>query len=260
MHRPSSDTGPEQAGGRPGTTPPVPGRWSVHSQYTRRLAAPLFLAVVLLVLTVQVMAESGPSITLDRIVRDGTRNLADATGAAWLDGPMHTLADLGGPLPAGFTLAAAALFAAWRLRRAYPITIAAGAVLVVTVAVIAGKDLIGRTGPSESPLPADQWGFFPSGHTATSTICYGTAALLLGRVGSARAARWWRHGAVVSCAAIGLSLLWCDYHWLADVLAAWALCGIVLWAAAHLTARMATRPTHGPANRTRTGSGDRLAR
>ncbi|WP_439674893.1 phosphatase PAP2 family protein [Embleya sp. MST-111070] len=219
---------------------------------------------MLLVLTVQVMAESGPSITLDRIVRDGTRNLAGARGTAWLDGPMHTLADLGGPLPAGLTLAAAALFAAWRLRRAYPITIAAGAVLVVTVAVIGGKALIGRTGPSEAPLPADQWGFFPSGHTATSTICYGTAALLLGRVGSARAARWWHRGAVVLCAAIGFSLLWCDYHWLADVLAAWALCGIVLWAAAHLTTRMATRPTDRPtgrpADRPTTGSGDRLAR
>ncbi|WP_424636357.1 phosphatase PAP2 family protein [Embleya sp. AB8] len=180
------------------------------------------------------MAESGPSIVLDRTVRDGMRELAGASTTAWLDAPMHFLADLGGPLPAGLALTAAALFAAWRARRVAPLAIAAGAVLVVMIAVIAGKDLIGRTGPSGSPLPADQWGFFPSGHSATSTICYGMAALLLGRVGSARTRRLCTRTAVVLCAAIGFALMWCDYHWLADVLAAWALCGIVLGAAARV--------------------------
>ncbi|MFF7244012.1 phosphatase PAP2 family protein [Embleya sp. NPDC008237] len=167
-------------------------------------------------------------------MRNAIRDLAGASGAARLDGPMHVLADLGGPLPAGIALAAAALFATVRRRSAYPIAIAAGGVLVVTIAVIAGKDLIGRPGPSEAPVPADGWGFFPSGHTATSTVCYGIAALLLGRVGSARAGRRWALGAVVLCALIGFALLWCDYHWLADVLASWALCGIVLWAAARV--------------------------
>ncbi|MFI1381124.1 phosphatase PAP2 family protein [Embleya sp. NPDC020886] len=195
---------------------------------------PLILALVLVALTVQVVAESGPSLTLDRTVRNAMRDLAGAPGTAWLDGPMHFLADLGGPLPAGIALAVAALFAAVRTRRASPIAIAAGGVLVVTIAVIGGKDLIGRPGPSESPVAADAWGFFPSGHTATSTVCYGIAALLLGRVGSARAGRRWAAGAAASCALIGFALLWCDYHWLADVLASWALCAIVLWAAARV--------------------------
>jgi membrane-associated phospholipid phosphatase len=248
MHRPSSDTGPEQAGGRPGTTPPVPGRWSVHSQYTRGLGLPLILLFVLVALTVQVVAESGPSIALDRVVRDGVRDLVARPDLAWLDDPMHLIADLGGPVPAGIALAAATLFAAFRLRRAYPVVLALGAVAGVTVAVIGGKDLIGRPGPGESPVAADQWGFFPSGHTATSTVCYGVGALLLGRVVSAPACRRLRVAAAALCALIGFSLLWCDYHWLADVLAAWALCGIVLWAAALVPTRtrLRTRPPASP--------------
>lgn len=262
MHRPSTDAGPEQAGGRPGTTPPVPGRWSVHSQYTRGLVAPLIPAIVLVVLTVQVVAESGPSIALDRTVRDAMRELAGARGAAWLDRPMHLLADLGGPLPAGIVLACAALFATWRARGVYPLAIAAGAVLVVMVAVIGGKDLIGRPGPGESPVPADEWGFFPSGHTATSTVCFGIAALLLGRVGSARAGRYREWAAVLLCAAIGFALLWCDYHWLADVLASWALCAIVLWAAARVAdaAGLRPRPPAGPPSPSPRGSPPSSAR
>lgn len=203
---------------------------------------PLILAFTLAALTIQVVAESGPSLALDHTVRTAMRDLAGASGAAWLDGPMHALADLGGPLPAGIALAAAALFATVRTRRAYPIAIAAGSVLVVMIAVIGGKDLIGRPGPSESPVPADGWGFFPSGHTATSTVCYGIAALLLGRVGSARAGRYWATGAAVLCFLIGFALLWCDYHWLADVLASWALCAIVLRAAARVADAGGLRP------------------
>ncbi|WP_161356744.1 phosphatase PAP2 family protein [Streptomyces sp. SID3343] len=188
------------------------------------------------------MAESGPSIALDRIVRDGVRDLAARSDLAWLDDPMHTIADLGGPVPAGIVLAAATLFAACRLRRAYPVPLALGAVAVVLVGVIGGKDLIGRPGPGESPVTADQWGFFPSGHTATSTVCYGLGALLVGRVVSAPARRRLRVGVTLLCVLIGFSLLWCHYHWLADVLAAWALCGIVLWAAALVPVRARLRP------------------
>ncbi|WP_406286994.1 phosphatase PAP2 family protein [Embleya sp. NBC_00896] len=203
---------------------------------------------MLLVLTVAVVAESDPLRTLDRTVRDAVRDLAAGPGTAWLDGPAHALADLGGPVPGGIVLAAAALFATRRLRRAYPILVCLGAVAVVMIAVIGGKDLIGRPGPGESPVTADQWGFFPSGHTATSTICYGLAVLLLGRVGSAAARRRWHAGAAVLCALIGFALLWCDYHWLADVVAAWALCGIVLWAAARIldAAGLGARPPASP--------------
>jgi undecaprenyl-diphosphatase len=194
------------------------------------------------------VAESGPSIALDRVVRDRVRDLVARADPAWLDTTMHTIADLGGPIPAGTVLAAAALFTAFRLRRGYPVPLALGSAAVVTLVVIGGKDLIGRPGPGGSPVAADQWGFFPSGHTATSTVCYGLGALLLGRVVSAPTRRRLHVGAGVLCAVIGFSLLWCDYHWLADVLAAWALCGIVLWAAALVPerARLRTRPPAAP--------------
>jgi len=205
----------------------------------------MIMLTFLVALTVSVLVDAGPAIALDRTVRDATRDLVARPGAAWLDGPMHAIADLGGPVPAGLVLAAATAFTIWRTRRAYPIAVAAGAVLVVMVAVIGGKDLIGRPGPGESPVAADQWGFFPSGHTATSTVCYGLAALLVGRVVSGRP-RWWSIAvAGVLCGAIGFALVWCDYHWLTDVLAAWALCAIVLWVARR-HALLRVRPPASP--------------
>lgn len=191
----------------------------------------MIMLTFLIALTVSVLADAGPVIALDRTVRDTMRDVVARPGAAWLDGPMHAIADLGGPVPAGLVLAAATAFAVWRSRRAYPLVTAGAAVLVVMIAVIGGKDLIGRPGPGGSPATADQWGFFPSGHTATSAVCYGMAALLLGRVVSGGIRRGLIAAATVLCVAIGFALVWCDYHWLADVLAAWALCGIVLWAA-----------------------------
>jgi undecaprenyl-diphosphatase len=191
--------------------------------------------VLLAALTVQVVLDAGPLIPLDEAVRDGSRDLAAASALSWLDGPMHTVADLGGPVPAGIVLAVAYAFAARRkvrsghraaaLRAAVVTALAVG---VVSAAVILGKIAIARPGPDGGEVTGGEWGFFPSGHTATSSICYGAAALLLGAVVSARARRRWYAGTILLCGLVGFALLWCDYHWLGDVLASWALCGIVL--------------------------------
>lgn len=270
--------GLEQAGRRrPGTTPPVPGRRP--SPVRRSLPAPGLLLAFLVFLTVQVLADAGPLIPLDSAVRDGMRDLAAAQGLSWLDGPMHALADLGGPLQAGSVLLVCALATGWIAHRrvttaeagrrtdapepgtvprgtspaaeaqpaspgrAAPSTAAltrlyvavAVAVGAVSAIVIGGKILVARPGPGEHEIASGEWGFFPSGHTATSAICFGAAALLLGTVLGPRARRRVYTGAAVLCALVGFALLWCDYHWLGDVLASWTLCGLALWAAARFT-------------------------
>ncbi|GAA4979096.1 hypothetical protein GCM10023205_54400 [Yinghuangia aomiensis] len=287
--------GLEQAGRRrPGTTPPVPGRRP--SPVRRPLLVPGLLLAFLVFLTVQVLAAAGPLIPLDSAVRDGMRDLAATQGLSWLDGPMHALADLGGPLQAGSVLLVCALATGWIAHRramaaeteqptdargpeagdaavaatephqapraeasaalppasprgpapatpSSPGTAAltrlyvavAAAVGAVSAIVIGGKIVIARPGPGEHEIARGEWGFFPSGHTATSAICLGAAALLLGTVLGPRARRRVYAGAVVLCALVGFALLWCDYHWLGDVLASWTLCGVALWAAARFT-------------------------
>ncbi|MGW0660773.1 phosphatase PAP2 family protein [Streptodolium elevatio] len=231
--------GLEQAGGRPGTTPPVPGRWSAYGRSAlASILFPAVLAVFLVFLTVQVVVDAGPLIPLDEAVRDGVRDAAAASGLGWLDGPMHLLADLGGPVPGGVALVAACAYTCLRARdraaRLRLAGVAAASVAVVSVLVIVGKNAIDRAGPSGGEVTGGEWGFFPSGHTATSAVCFGTAALVLGTVLSPAARRRTYAGTPLLCALIGLALLWCDYHWLGDVLASWALCGIVLWTAARV--------------------------
>ncbi|MCF2530549.1 phosphatase PAP2 family protein [Yinghuangia soli] len=240
--------GLEQAGDRPGTTPPVPGRWSALARSGALL--PLLLALLLTALTVQVVADAGPLIPLDESVRDGMRDLAAASGLGWLDGPMHGLADLGGPLPGGLALAAAYAYAVQRTpprRRGVPhgahvfrlrlAAVATASVAVVSVLVVVGKMAIARPGTNEQPVAGGDWGFFPSGHTATSAVCFGAAALLLGCVLGSRARKRVYAVTILLCGLIGFSLLWCDYHWLGDVLASWCLVGIVLWCAARFLPR-----------------------
>ncbi|UGQ09880.1 phosphatase PAP2 family protein [Yinghuangia sp. ASG 101] len=187
-------------------------------------------------LTVQAALGAGPMVALDESVRDGLAAFSGASGPDRLDGVMHVLADLGGPLPGGIALTAAYVFAALRSpgRRAR-VGLAVTAVVsvaVVSLAVVAGKILIARPGPDGGTIASGEWGFFPSGHTATSAVCYGGAALLVGAVSSVRTRRRVYAGAGVLCALVGFALLWCGYHWLGDVLAGWALCALVLRAAA----------------------------
>jgi len=195
--------------------------------------------------TVQAALGAGPMIALDEAVRDGVAEVSDASGPDRLDGTMHVLADLGGPLPGGIALAGAFAFTALRTRdRRANVRLAvvtAVSVAVVTVAVIAGKVLIARPGPDGGAIPSGDWGFFPSGHTATSAVCYGVAALLLGTVLSARTRRRVYAGSGALCVLIGFALLWCGYHWLGDVLASWCLCALVLGAAARHVIRPGSR-------------------
>lgn len=108
---------------------------------------------------------------------------------------------------------------------------AAGAVAmsVVPLVVVTVKDAVGRPAPGKiHPGPAG-YGFFPSGHTATSAVAYGTATLLLLpwiRRAVLRAAL--AAATVLLLFAVGAALVWCDYHWPLDVAASWCM-ALSLW-------------------------------
>ncbi|MDT9683811.1 phosphatase PAP2 family protein [Streptomyces sp. TRM76323] len=186
-------TGPA---GRPGTTPPVPGR-------------PAFVVALLslcgfLLVTWQV-AVRGPLAALDE--RAG-RALA-GRGPAWLT---ELGADLGGLPVALPVLAAAVAYAVWRGRR-WQALCAGAAMALVPALVVPLKLLLDRPGPL-----TDATGYYPSGHTATALVAYGAAALLTRR-------RALVPVATVLTAATGTGLVLRGYHWPLDVVGSVLLFG-----------------------------------
>jgi undecaprenyl-diphosphatase len=184
-------------------------------------------------------------LALDRDARDAAARLRATGAGSHLDPLAQFLADLGGGAVAGSVLAVVAVYTAWWRRRRgaarwwWPPAVAAAAGAVVPALVVPAKALIGRTGPEGWPLGPDQLGFYPSGHTTTAAVCYGTAALLMPyhrRVFAAVAA-------LVSFA-VGPALVWCGYHWALVVVAGWCLTGLVLTVLYAVHARL-TAP--GPA-------------
>ncbi|WP_073754632.1 phosphatase PAP2 family protein [Streptomyces sp. CB03234] len=193
-------TGP---GGRPGTTPPVPGR-------------PAFLSATLLalfgVITWQVAAH-GPLARLDE---RASRALV-GHGPAPLT---ELLADLGNMQVALPVLAAALAYAVWRGRRAEALC-AGLAMALVPAVVVPLKLLVDRVGPLTS-----ETGYYPSGHTATALVAYCGAALLVHRR--------LLPVAVLLTVATGIGLVLRGYHWPLDVLASGCLFATLLPAARRL--------------------------
>ncbi|MGW2424198.1 phosphatase PAP2 family protein [Streptomyces sp. NPDC001709] len=156
------------------------------------------------------------------------------------------LSDLGNIQVAVPVLAAAVIYALWRGRaagtRLWWLPPAAAAVLMalVPVIVVPLKDWTARPAP---PVIPPGVGYFPSGHTATASVAYGSATLLL--------LPWLRSTAarrilVGGCAALVLGvsygLVRHGWHWPLDVVASWCL-GTVLLTALSLVP--------GPGRRTR---------
>jgi len=104
--------------------------------------------------------------------------------------------------------------------------------------VVPAKAWFARPGPYGLPLTPEQWGWYPSGHTATSAIAYGTAALLLVHALGPATGRPVAAVTALLCLGVGTGLVWSDYHWLLDVLASWCLAGLVLWALARTLRRL----------------------
>ncbi|MFH8754992.1 phosphatase PAP2 family protein [Streptomyces atroolivaceus] len=131
-------------------------------------------------------------------------------------------ADLGN-MQVAVPVLACAVLVAWfrRARRAalYAVlTMAAVPALVVPL-----KLWTDRQGPL-----TEATGYYPSGHTTTAMVAYGTAALLL----SPHLKRSWVTpvAAVLLTAATSVGLVLRGYHWPLDVVAAWCVGGVLLLA------------------------------
>ncbi|MGK4583231.1 phosphatase PAP2 family protein [Kitasatospora sp. HPMI-4] len=195
---------------------------------------PLTLLVVLTAISWQV-AVHGPLLGLDTAVQRAVHTLHHRLHSSALDRFGVLLADLGSSVPAIPVLFGAAGLAAWRqwrggMRRWWlPLPTAALAAVLIPALVVPAKSWFARPGPLGLPLASGQWGWYPSGHTATSAIAYGVGALLLGRTMAAAARRWLHAGTALLCLGVGAGLVWSDFHWLLDVTASWCLAGMVLW-------------------------------
>lgn len=214
--------------GRLGTLPPVPGRPT--------FALNLVLAVSLLLfalITWQVVA-GGPLVDADRwLLRRFQHAAARHRG---LHGIGQFFCDLGNAQIAVPLLAAAIGASAWRGRRAglsrwwaRPLA-AALAMAAVPLIVSVTKTLVARPSPGHRRLgPGSYPGFFPSGHTASASVALGAAALLvLPLLWNAALRKLLATAVLLVVAAVGVSLVWCGYHWPLDVLGSWCLCAALL--------------------------------
>ncbi|WP_033036989.1 phosphatase PAP2 family protein [Streptomyces monomycini] len=195
-----------------------------------------------------------------QVASDGPlRALDERFGRAVVHSPVPNalaefFADLGNTVVALPVLVLAALFAAWRGRRAavarwwLPPLAALVTMAVVPALVVPVKTWLARPGPPEMAGGAHA-GFFPSGHGATAAAAYGAVALLLAAPWAARPGR--THGPALAAAAgllglaVGIGLVRRAYHWPLDVLASWCLAGVLLAACAAVCGRWADRPHPG---------------
>ncbi|MEY9969427.1 membrane-associated phospholipid phosphatase [Streptacidiphilus sp. MAP12-16] len=213
---------------RPGALPPASGR------LPRALSSfwfPIALLALIVLLTEQVLVD-GPILGIDRWARTQVVHAVAANPYRLVDTLANGWTDLGSSAVAIPLLGLAAAAAAVRSRSWKPVlgAVLAGAALFATV--IPGKILIGRPGPEGQLVGPGDWGWFPSGHTSTAGVCLGTAAWLLATtwlLGSRDLRRALYAVTAMACTGVGLCLIWCDYHWLLDVVAGWCLSGLILW-------------------------------
>jgi membrane-associated phospholipid phosphatase len=216
---------------------------------------PGVLALILAFLTASVLAHS-PVLDVDRWIRSAVQAQANSARFRWLEGyryaPVYLLVDLGNNQVAVPVLGLSALIAAIRDRSVRPLLAAVVGVVLLLGTVIPAKILIGRAGPGLPPVAHGALGVFPSGHSATSSVCVGLAAVLL-----ARGLPAWARRAVLAimatvCFLVGAALIWGDYHWFTDVVAGWALAALIVMAALRVTGLR--RNARGPADTVRGGA------
>ena len=216
---------------------------------------PGVLAAILVFLTACVLAHS-PVLDVDRWVRSAVQAQAHSARFRWLErgpyAPVYLLCDLGNNQVAVPVLGWSALIAALRSRSVRPVLAAVVGVVLLLGTVIPAKILTGRAGPGLPPVAHGALGVFPSGHTATSSVCLGLAALLLARGLPGWARRGVLTGMAVACFLVGVALIWADYHWFTDAVAGWALAALIVMAALRATGLSGN--SGGPVDRVRGGA------
>ncbi|WP_062641609.1 phosphatase PAP2 family protein [Streptomyces maremycinicus] len=190
----------------------------------RAVLALLPPALLFALITWQVAAD-GPLLRADERV---SRALVRPGRAAEL------LADLGEVQVAVPVLVLVAGYAAWRGRAAgrarwwAPSVAALALMVLVPLIVVPLKMWTDRPGTPAVP-PAT--GYYPSGHTATAAVAYGSAALVLLpwlRTALTRRLALATSGLLVLAVSFGLVRR--GYHWPLDVVASWCLCTVLLGA------------------------------
>ncbi|MFC1414988.1 phosphatase PAP2 family protein [Streptacidiphilus sp. N1-12] len=212
---------------------------------------PTVLLAVLVVVTEQVIAK-GPLLGIDRWVRGQLLAGAAANPYPILNTYARWWTHFGSPSVAVSALTVVTLAAAAWTRSWKPMFSAAIAGIALFATVIPGKVLIGRPGPEGWVVGPGDMGWYPSGHTSTATICYGTAAWLLAssfplssRLRSALYA-----ATAALCASVGFLLMWCDFHWFLDVLGGLCLSGVILWSLVRWAPRAQRSKRPEPSERT----------
>ena len=185
-------------------------------------------------LTINVLVH-GPLVSMDQHIRATVQGWAHAAAWRWLgdrpQAPAQLVADLGREALAVPVLAVVTVVLAAGRRTLRPLLVAAAGVALLLVTVTPAKIIIARPGPGDSGVAPGSLGYFPSGHTATACVCYSIAVLLLiaGRPAALRRAGL--AGLAAVWLLVGAALVWCGYHWATDVLAGWALAGLIVWLA-----------------------------
>jgi membrane-associated phospholipid phosphatase len=225
-----------EPGGAAGTADAGLAWWRLPSRLAWLVPGGLLLILVLL--TVNVLAH-GPLVGVDERIRTAVQAQATSPAWRWLSdrwySPAQLIVDCGNYQVAVPVLAVCALFATSRSRTLRPLLAAVAAVVLLLTTVTAGKKLIDRTGPGLTTLGAGGLGVFPSGHTTTAAVCLGLAVALL-LPGLPPGVRRVAVAAVAgACLLVGAALVWCDDHWFTDVVAGWALAGLIIQAAVMLS-------------------------
>jgi membrane-associated phospholipid phosphatase len=196
------------------------------------------LAAILAFLTVCVLAHS-PVLDVDGWIRGAVLAREHSAGFRWLEAgryaPVYLLVEFGNNQVAVPVLGLSALIAAIRDRSVRPPLAAVAAVVLLLGIVIPAKILIARAGPGLPPVAHGAMGVFPSGHSATSGVCLGLAALLLARGLPGLVRRAMLAGVAVLCSLVGAALVWGDYHWFTDVVGGWALAALIIMASLWVT-------------------------
>lgn len=190
-------------------------------------------ALLFALLTWQVAAD-GPLLGLDERL---SRALVHR------DGAFELLADLGNVSVAVPVLLLVAWYVARRGRGAgvrlwwLPSVAVLGLLVLVPLIVVPLKEWTDRPG---TPVVPPATGYYPSGHTATAAVAYGSAALILVPwLVTALARRLVVATAAVLVAAVSFGLVRQGYHWPTDVVASWCLGAVLLGALWLLLRRVA---------------------
>jgi membrane-associated phospholipid phosphatase len=199
---------------------------------------PAGLMLFLALLTFDVLT-GGPLIGVDERIRRVVQAEAQSATWRWVGSGGHApallLVQLGNNQVALPLLALGALIVAIRYRSVRPLIAAVIGATLLLGTVIPAKILIARAGPGLPPVAPGSMGVFPSGHTATSSVCLGLAVVLLARDLPGPARRAAMAGMAALCFLVGAALIWCDYHWFTDVVAGWALAALIVMAALRAT-------------------------